>query len=316
MAEIAQLIKSQPGAFKVGVKGAGTFALPQGVTAVVQRRLAMLPPNARRVFAVAAVIGRGVFAGGSRSGTRSRMEARTHWRRHSARASYTEVPQALGRYRFTHALVREALYEEIETSERALIHRRVAEVLEQMQGMGSPSNLAEIAFHHTEGASPEEFEKAIVFARRAGERAIEQLAWEEASTHFRDALKLLEQRETRTADECCQLLLATAQSERRAGNLTRAREACTRAAELARRFELPEILGRAALGVQTPFDILSGSVDTVEVSLLEGALRFHTDPQSLTRARLLSRLAIAKYWSDDSEPRPRVDRRGDRHRSQ
>jgi tetratricopeptide (TPR) repeat protein len=170
-----------------------------------------------------------------------------------------------------------------------------------MQGMSSPSNLAEIAFHYTEGASPEEFEKAIIFARRAGERAIEQLAWEEASSHFRDALKLLEQREARTADESCQLLLATAQSERRAGNLTRAREAYTRAAELARRFELPEILGRAALGVETPFDVMSGSVDTVEVSLLEDALRFHTDPQSLTRARLLGRLAKAKYWSDESE---------------
>jgi DNA-binding winged helix-turn-helix (wHTH) protein len=298
--EIAQLIKSQPGAFRAGVKGTGTFALPQGVTAVVQRRLAMLPPNAHKVLAVAAVIGQEF----SREVLVQALEA--EWRleplAEALRSSIvTEVPEALGRYRFTHALVREALYEEIETSERALIHRRVAETLEQMQGMGPPLNLAEIAFHHTEGASPEEFEKAIVFARRAGERAVEQLAWEEASTHFRDALKLLEQREARTADERCQLLLAAAQSERRAGNLTRAREACTRAAELARRFELPEILGRAALGVETPFDILSGSIDAVEVSLLEDALRFHTDPQSLTRSRLLGRLAIAKYWSDDSE---------------
>jgi predicted ATPase len=298
--EIAQLIKSQPGAFKAGVKGAGTFALPQGVTAVVQRRLAMLPPTAHRVLAVAAVIGQEF----SREVLVRALEA--EWRleplAEALRSSIvTEVPQVLGRYRFTHALVREALYEEIETSERALIHRRVAETLEQMQGMDPPSNLSEIAFHHTEGASPDEFEKAIVSSRRAGERAVEQLAWEEASSHFRDALKLLEQREARTADERCQLLLATAQSERRAGNLTRAREACTIAADLARRFELPEVLGRAALGVQTPFDILSGSIDTVEVSLLEDALRFHTDPQSLTRARLLGRLAMAKYWSDDSE---------------
>jgi tetratricopeptide (TPR) repeat protein len=211
------------------------------------------------------------------------------------------VPGALGRYRFTHALVSEALYEETEAFERAQIHRRVAAVLEQMQGMSPTANLAEIAFHYSEGASPEEFEKAIAFAKLAGERAVEQLAWEEASTHFRDALKMLEQREARTADERCQLLLATAESERRAGNLTRAREACTQAGELARRFELGEVLGRAALGVQTPFDILSGSVDTVEVSLLEDALRFHTEPQSPTRARLLGRLATAKYWSDESE---------------
>jgi DNA-binding winged helix-turn-helix (wHTH) protein len=298
--EIAQLIRSQPNAFKAGVEGAGTFSLPHGVTAVVQRRLAMLPPEAHRVLSVAAVIGQEF----SREVLLQALEA--EWRLEplatALRSSIvTEVPQAWGRYRFTHALVREALYEEIETSERALIHRRVAEVLEQMQGMSPPSDLAAIAFHYSEGASLEEFEKAIVFARRAGERAVEQLAWEEASTHFRDALERLEQREAQTANERCQLLLATAQSERRAGNLTRAREACTHAAELARRFELPEILGRAALGVQTPFDILSGSVDTVEVSLLEDALRSHTDPQSLTRARLLGRLSIAKYWSNDSE---------------
>ena len=300
VAELAQLIKSQPGAFKTGAKGAGTFSLPQGVTAVVQRRLAMLPPKAHRVLAVAAVIGQEF----SREVLAQALDAelRRDPLAEALRSSVvTEVPQALGRYRFTHALVSEALYEEIETSERARIHRRVAEVLEHMQGMSPTANLAEIAFHYTEGASPEEFEKAIVFARRAGECAIEQLAWEEASTHFRDALKMLEQREARTANERCQLLLATAESERRAGNLTRAREACTTAAELARRFGLPEILGRAALGVQSPFDILSGSIDTVEVALLEDALRFHTDPQSLTRARLLSRLAIEKYWSDDSE---------------
>ncbi len=300
VAEIVQLIKIQPNAFKAVVEGGGTFSLPQGVTAVVQRRLAMLPPEAHRVLAVAAVIGQEF----SREVLLQALDE--EWRLEplakALRSSIvTEVPQALGRYRFTHVLVREALYEEIETSERALIHRRVAAILEQRQRMNLPSDLAEIAFHYSEGASPEEFEKAIAFARRAGERAVEQLAWEEASSHFRDALTQLEQRESQTANERCQLLLATAQSERRAGNLTRAREACTGAAELARQFDLPEVLGRAALGVQTPFDMMSGSVDTVEVSLLEDALRFHTDPQSLTRARLLARLSMAQYWGNDSE---------------
>ena len=231
MTEIAQLIKSQPNAFQAGVKGAGTFALPQGVTAVVQRRLAMLPPKAHKVLAVAAVIGQEF----SREVLVQALEA--EWRleplAEALRSSIvTEVPHALGRYRFTHALVREALYEEIETSERALIHRRVAETLEQMQGMSPALEPRGNRIPPHRGCeSLQAFEKAIVFARRAGERAVEQFAWEEASTHFRDALKLLERREAQTADERCQLLLATAQSERRAGNLTRAREACTRAAE-------------------------------------------------------------------------------------
>jgi predicted ATPase/DNA-binding winged helix-turn-helix (wHTH) protein len=300
VAELAQLIKSQPSAFRSGVRGAGSFSLPQGVTAVVQRRLAMLPPEAHRVLAVAAVIGQEF----SREILVQSLDAnlRLGPLDEALRSNIvSEVPHALGRYRFTHALVSEALYEEIEISERARIHRRVAGVLERIQGMSPTSNLADIAFHYTHGVSSDDFEKAIVFARRTGERAAEQLAWEEASTHFRDALKLLEQREARTANERCHLLLATAEAERRAGNLGRAREAFALAADLARRFELPEILGRAALGVQTPWDILSGSVDEVEVSLLEDALRFHTDPQSLTRARLLGRLAIASYWNNDSQ---------------
>jgi DNA-binding winged helix-turn-helix (wHTH) protein/tetratricopeptide (TPR) repeat protein len=300
VAELAQLIKSQPSAFRSGVRGAGSFSLPQGVTAVVQRRLAMLPPEAHRVLAVAAVIGQEF----SREILVQSLDAnlRLGPLDEALRSNIvSEVPHALGRYRFTHALVSEALYEEIEISERARIHRRVAGVLERIQGMSPTSNLADIAFHYTHGVSSDDFEKAIVFARRTGERAAEQLAWEEASTHFRDALKLLEQREARTANERCHLLLATAEAERRAGNLGRAREAFALAADLARRFELPEILGRAALGVQTPWDILSGSVDEVEVSLLEDALRFHTDPQSLTRARLLGRLAIATYWNNDSQ---------------
>jgi len=300
VAELAQLIKNQPSAFRSGVRGAGSFALPQGVTAVVQRRLAMLPPEAHRVLAVAAVIGQEF----SREVLVQSLDPdlRLGPLDEALRSNIvSEVPHALGRYRFTHALVSEALYEEIEISERARIHRRVAGVLERIQGMNPTSNLADIAFHYTHGVSSDDFEKAIVFARRTGERAAEQLAWEEASTHFRDALKLLEQREARTADERCHLLLATAEAERRAGNLGRAREAFALAADLARRFELPEVLGRAALGVQTPWDILSGSVDEVEVSLLEDALRFHTDPQSLTRARLLGRLAIATYWNNDSQ---------------
>ncbi len=300
VSEIAQLIRIQPGAFKTGAGGSGNFVLPQGLTAVVQRRLAMLPPRAHKVLSLAAVIGREF----SREILLQALDAdlRGDPLADALRSSsVSEVPGALGRYRFTHGLVREALYEEIETSERALLHRRVAEVLEQRQGMSPRSNLAEIAFHYTEGANQADFEKAIDFAKRAGERATEQLAWEEAAAHFRDAMKLLEKRESRTANERCQLLLAMADSERRSGNLTRAREACTRAAELARQFELHEILGRAALGVETPFDIVAGSVDAVEVALLEDALRVHTDPRSLTRARLLGRLALARFWNSDSE---------------
>jgi len=132
VAEIAQLIKSQPSAFKAGVEGAGTFSMPHGVTAVVQRRLAMLPPDAHRVLAVAAVIGQ-EFSREVLLQTIAPDWGLEHLEAALRSSIVNEVPGSFGRYRFTHGLVREALYEEIETSERAVIHRRVGEVLEQMQ---------------------------------------------------------------------------------------------------------------------------------------------------------------------------------------
>ena len=98
VSEIAQLVKSQPNAFKAGVESTGSFSLPQGVTAVVQRRLAMLPPEAHRVLAVAAVIGQEF----SREVLFQAID--TEWRLEplakALRSSIvTEVPQAWGRYR-------------------------------------------------------------------------------------------------------------------------------------------------------------------------------------------------------------------------
>ena len=44
------------------------------------------------------------------------------------------VAVGAGRYRFSHDLVREALYEEIEPTERVALHRQIADALEQLPG--------------------------------------------------------------------------------------------------------------------------------------------------------------------------------------
>jgi tetratricopeptide (TPR) repeat protein len=170
-----------------------------------------------------------------------------------------------------------------------------------MQGVSPEANPAAIASHFAAAATPAEFEKAIIFARQAGESANEQLAYEEAANHFEDALEALEQRESQTAHERGQLLLALADSHRRAGDLTSAREALASAAKLARQFKIPKLLARAALGVQLPFATLSGSVDAMEVALLEEALSVVPEGDHLLRAKLLHRLAFALYWSEDTK---------------
>ena len=304
--EIAQLVKADRRAIDADADGSAAISLPRGVKAIVQRKLAMVSPPVRRVLSLAAVAGQAF----SRSMLERALGSEVH-RDHLDEALGSnilrEVSGAPGRYRFTHALIREALYDELDATQRARLHRRVADALVTMHGQGvtSESNVAAISFHFAEAsnanATPEELEKAIAFARRAGEHASGQFAYEEASVYFQRALELIAHRETQTAAERCRLLIATANSERRAGNLAHAREILATAADLAREIKEPELLARAALDIETPFVWISGRVDSLEVSLLEDALSAIPGDQEQLRVKLLSRLALALYWSDDTK---------------
>jgi DNA-binding CsgD family transcriptional regulator/transcriptional regulator with XRE-family HTH domain len=84
--------------------------------------------------------------------------------------------------RFTHALVREALYEGIPLPRRQLLHRRVAEALIERRGVAPDT----IAYHFEQAGD----ERAITWFVRAGIRA-ERVAWLTAAEHFQAALGLM-----------------------------------------------------------------------------------------------------------------------------
>jgi DNA-binding SARP family transcriptional activator/tetratricopeptide (TPR) repeat protein/class 3 adenylate cyclase len=103
----------------------------------------------------------------------------------------SRVPEAT--YAFKHQLTLEAAYDSLPRRKRRVLHRRVAEALEQFfpergspgPGGGQPGLLA----HHWERAGA--VERAIPYLRRAGERAAAQFANEEAISYFSRALDLL-----------------------------------------------------------------------------------------------------------------------------
>jgi DNA-binding winged helix-turn-helix (wHTH) protein/tetratricopeptide (TPR) repeat protein len=298
--EITQLVKDDPSVLEADAGSDGILSLPSGVKAIVQRRLAMVSPPVRQILSLAAVAGQEFSRSMLEQALGSRLQRESLEEAFDS-TTLSEIPGSPDRYRFTHALIREALYDDLGVRQRARLHRQVAETLEAMHGLASESSIAEIAFHLTEAATStatsEELEKAIAFSKRAGRCASEQLAYEEASGHFRDALELFEQRDAQAAGERCRLLIVTAEAERRAGNLARARETLVTAADLARQIQMPELFAQAALGIETPFVWLSGTIDPLEVELLEEALTVTAQDQGPLRVQLLSRLAVALFWS-------------------
>ena len=81
-----------------------------------------------------------------------------------------ELPRATDQYWFSHALIRETLYEELSTTRRVRLHRQIGEALEELDAEG---NLPQLAYHFAEAAPGGDVEKAVDYAERAAERAIE-----------------------------------------------------------------------------------------------------------------------------------------------
>ena len=103
-----------------------------------------------------------------------------------------ELPGSFGRLRFGHALTRDTLYEEIPAAHRARLHLRVAEVLEALYAGNIEPHLAELAHHFSLALPAAAPERAIEYAMRAGRRAEDVLADEEAVRFYRLAVDILE----------------------------------------------------------------------------------------------------------------------------
>lgn len=160
--------------------------IPEGIREVVGRRLSRLSEGTNRTLALAAVIGREF--GGELVQKLSADESERvfdHIDEAIGARILTEAPSVFGRYAFSHALIRQTLYEELNPIRRARLHRRVAEALEA-EG-GSP---AELALHFTAANEPA---KALTASIEAAREAEHVLALAEAARHYDHAIELWEE---------------------------------------------------------------------------------------------------------------------------
>src|SRR5439155_24473702 len=98
-------------------------------------------------------------------------------------------------YRFKHVLIQEATYRTLLQEDRRHLHRMAAEWLQE-QNAGHEDDVAGLLAHHWLSAADED--KAVTFLTRAGDRARHEYALDEAISHYRELLPLLERRgETR-----------------------------------------------------------------------------------------------------------------------
>jgi tetratricopeptide (TPR) repeat protein len=287
LGEMVRLLAREPGA------DGRRWAVPETVRDVILRRLRTYSAECNHVLRIAAVIGRAFTLA-----VLQRVPDLGHYTlldllsEAIAGRLLTETPGVAGGYRFTHSLIRETLYDDLTLAARVQLHRRVGEALEACYGASGEARAAELAHHFLQAAADGDPERAIDYAARAGAHATDLLAHEEAIAHYQRALHALEL--WRPADElrACDLLLALGEARVRTGDPAAAEETFLRAAALARRLGAAPCLARAALGM--------GEVERFKdglIGLLEEAVDRLGPEDSVLRARTLSRLSVALYWS-------------------
>lgn len=169
------------------------FDVPPTVEGVIAARLDRQPADSRRLLQEASVIGRTFLLQILREITERRggLEDRLMDLVSSdlIRAVTLEPDPA---YVFKHALTQEVAYGSLLRSERAVIHARVAKVMELLFADRLPEFFETLAFHFKHGR---DVTKAADYLIKSGEKAVNRFALEEAHEHFRQAHDLLEESE-------------------------------------------------------------------------------------------------------------------------
>jgi DNA-binding SARP family transcriptional activator len=172
--------------------------LPSSVRAMIASRLRLLSPPAAAVAAVAAIVGR-----------ESHFGLLRHAAELSAADAATAVEELVRRrileahgqgFRFVHERVRECVGAGLLAPRLALLHSRVAEALEAVEGERLDEVSDRLAHHWTQAGN---LERAVTNLLRFGETALRRSAIEAATRAYRDTLLLAERLPSERQDRPC-----------------------------------------------------------------------------------------------------------------
>lgn len=272
--------------------------VPAAVKHVIGRRLEQLPGAPLEILTLAAALGtdfslttlQAVATDTEQDDLIDALEA-------AVRAGLIfEDPEQVDRFSFTHALVRETLYERPIASRRLRLHRRIAEALELSP---LPVHPAELAHHYFQAREVGGAAKAMVFSLQAGEACQEAHAYEAAADHYERALSVLPLVGRDDAAARCDVLLALGTARWQASEPD-PRSTFAEALELARELGSPERLARATLGAGGRF-YAPAATDLGYTRLLDQAFAALGPGDSALRVRLLARLAENLIFAEPVE---------------
>jgi DNA-binding SARP family transcriptional activator len=277
-----------------------TAIAPAGVRALVDRRLARLTEQARRVVCAAATVGRELTVDALAAICDLDHELAFEGLEEGIAARLlVEDYNRIDRYLFPHAVVRNAVYATIPAAERRQLHRRIAEIMERQplepNDSSSTRRSADLAHHYVEAAPLGLNREAALHSERAADDAAQRFAFGEAARWYEHAIRFHSEDLGESARG--RLHLAAGSAWKNDMQIERARVALLAGAECARRANDAALLADIALEADGPW--ADGSVLQPDaLNLLEEALD-GLEPSDRTRlVRVLTGIASDLYYTD------------------
>jgi class 3 adenylate cyclase/tetratricopeptide (TPR) repeat protein len=196
--EEGQIVVGEPGGYRL-VRALVPMQVPATVQAVLAARMDRLPLEEKILLQSAAVIGKEVpFA---------LLQAITDLPEETLRGALAHLQTAEFlyeaslfpelEYTFKHALTQEVAYGSLLHERRRALHAEVVTAIERLAPDHLTDEVEQLAYHTLRS---EVWEKALVYSRQAGEKAMARSAYREAIGYFEQALSALphlpEQRDT------------------------------------------------------------------------------------------------------------------------
>jgi class 3 adenylate cyclase/tetratricopeptide (TPR) repeat protein len=281
-----------------------SIGLPESVREVVDQRVRRLGEDAHRILTVASVIGRDFdLRLLARAAERDEDDVLDMLEEAATAAVVVEVQGRAERFTFTHALFQHTLYDELSASRRSRAHRRIGELLEADWGEDPGDHIGELAYHWVAAATPAEAGKAAGYAQRAGKRALEALAPEEAIRWFHQAVDLLDGEPGCDPHQRLDAVVGLGDAQRQAGDPAYRETLLAAAAEATRLGDTDHLVAAALANQRGGWASNTGAVDAERIATLEQALDALVAGDSQARALLLATLAAELTFSGELDRR-------------
>jgi class 3 adenylate cyclase/tetratricopeptide (TPR) repeat protein len=185
-----EVLVGKPGAYRL-VQPVESLQVPATVQAILAARIDRLPPEEKRLLQTATVIGMEVPLPLLQAIAELPEAALHRDLAHLQAAEFLYETRLFPEreYTFKHALTHEVAYRSLLQERRRVLHTRIVEALEALAGDRLADHVERLADHAVRG---EVWDKALVYCRQAGAKAMERSASREAVGCYEQALAALE----------------------------------------------------------------------------------------------------------------------------